>query len=78
MTTPLHTIGDFLRELLLQIPLPVARGLFLALPILLLIWVLCLPREVTTPPDGSKRWDENLKVGAVAALAAQILIYSLV
>ena len=77
MTTPLHIIGDLLRDWLLQIPLPVARGLFLAVPILLLIWVIRLPREVTTRPGGSKRWDENLKIGAGIALAAQILIYSL-
>lgn len=55
MTTPLHAIGDYVRELMLQIPLPVARGLFLVLPILLLIWVIRLPREVTTPPGGGKR-----------------------
>lgn len=75
--TPLHHIGQFVRELFLQIPLPVARGLFLALPILLLIWVWLLPREATTPPGGTARWDENLKLGATVALMLQIVIYSL-
>jgi len=75
--TPLHHIGNFVRDLFLQIPLPVARGLFIALPVLLLIWVLSLPREATTNKEGKGTWDENLKLGATIALVLQILIYSL-
>lgn len=75
--TPLYTIGNFFRDALGQIPLPVVRGLFLAIPILLLIWVLRLPREQTTPPEPTGRWDENLKVWASLALLFQIVVYSL-
>jgi hypothetical protein len=75
--SPLHTIGQLLRDLLGQVPMPVVRGLFLALPILLLIWVLRLPKEATTSPDGTGRWDENLKLWASVALVIQIAIYSL-
>jgi len=76
--TPLHYIGDFLRELLLAVPLPAARALFLAVPIALLIWVLLLPRQDVTASAGEARggWSTNLKVWAALALLVQILIYS--
>jgi hypothetical protein len=75
--TVLHVIGDWLRDVFARLPLPVVRGLFLALPIVLLVWVLRLPRAVTTPPEGAQRWDENLKLWAGIALVIQILVYSL-
>lgn len=75
--TPLHFIGEFVRELLGAIPLEAVRLLFAALPVAVLIWVLTLPREATTPPGGTGRWDENLKLGAALALIAQIVIYCL-
>ena len=74
--TPLHTVGEMLRNLLMQIPLPAVRVLFIALPVLVLVWVLRLPRVETTPEQASGRWDENLKVWAAVALAIQILVYS--
>lgn len=76
--TPLHTIGDLLRHLLGQIPMPAVRMLFLALQVGLLIWVLRLPSEATTSPEGRGRWDENLKLWASVALLLQIAIYSLI
>ena len=76
--TPLHAIGNFCRDLLLHVPLDVVRGLFVLLPVVLLIWVLRLPREETKPPKGNNRWDENLKLWAGIALVIQILIYSFV
>lgn len=75
--TPFHTIGDLVRGLFLQVPLPVARGLFLAVPIVLLLWILRLPRSETTSPTGAGRWDENLKVWASVALLLQIAIYAI-
>ena len=75
--SPLHDLGDLLRHWMLLIPLPVVRALFILLPVILLIWVLRLPSSVTSPPGGARRWDENLKLGAVLALLTQIVIYSL-
>ena len=75
--SPLHHVGNFLRELMLEVPLPVVRGLFLALPVVLLVWVLTLPRRTTTPPKATGSAAENLKVWAVLALLIQIVIYSL-
>jgi hypothetical protein len=73
--TPLHQIGDLLRETLLSVPLGWVRILFVASLVCLLVWVVRLPTATTTPPGGAKRWDENLKLGAAAALIVQILIY---
>lgn len=74
--TPLHTIGDLVRDLLLQVPLSVVRGVFVAIPLLLLIWVLRLPKEETAPAEPTGRWGENLKIGAGAALLIQVLVYT--
>lgn len=78
MTTPLHTVGKFFRELSAQVPLSVVRVVFIAIPTLLLVWVLVLPRTATTPPQATGRFGENLKLGAAVALILQIIIYSLV
>ena len=75
--TPLHYLGEFIRQALQTIPLLAVKFLFVASLVALLVWVLRLPRSATTPPGGAKRWDENLKLGAALALAIQILIYSL-
>jgi len=81
--TPLHLIGQFVRERMGAIPLTVVRGLFIALPVVILIWVLSLPREETTPPEntpesnGRRGWTSNLKFGAALALILQIIIYAL-
>ncbi len=76
--TPLHYIGDFFRAATVAIPLGVVRLIFVALLVALLIWVLRLPRAETTPPGGSDKPTENLKLWAGLAVGAQILIYSLV
>ncbi len=73
--TPLHRWGELLRETLQAIPLGAVRALFVTTLVFLLIWILRLPKSATTPPGGARRWDENLKTGAVLAVAIQIVIY---
>jgi hypothetical protein len=75
--TPLHVFGDWLRGLMLQIPLGVARALFVGILVALLIWVLTLPRAQTVRGDGPARLSENLKIWAAASLLIQIVIYLL-
>ena len=75
--TVLHDIGQIVREFLLTVPLPVARGVFLTVPTLVLIWVLTLPASETTAPEHEHAWSGNLKVVAAVALLLQIAIYSL-
>ena len=74
--TPLHHFGETLRVALLGIPLSAVRMLFVGSLVVLLAWVLCLPRERTTPDGRAARWDENLKLAAALALAVQIAIYA--
>ena len=40
---------------MLAIPMPVVRGLFLALLVIVLVWMLRLPKTETEPPGGAKR-----------------------
>ena len=68
----LITIGETLRVWLSAVPLPVVRGLFVGTLLAVLLWVWWLPPQVTTPPGGARRWDENLKLGATLALVIQI------
>lgn len=76
-TTPLHQIGAGIRDVLLLIPLPMVRVIFLALLAAVLLWVLSLPRSETTAPDSDGRSGANLKVGASIALGMQLAIYLL-
>ena len=73
--TLFHEFGTVVRELLLAIPMPMARALFVLMPLALLIWVLLLPREQTVPIDSSHPRRDNLKWAAGLALALQVLIY---
>lgn len=72
--TPLHHVGEMLRQLLLAVPLGAARLLFVATIVALLIWVLRLPVRQTTDaaPGGTGR---NLKPWAALALLVQLGIY---
>jgi hypothetical protein len=71
----IHEIGDALRAAFGTIPLALVRAAFVAVPLLLMIWVLRLPSNETTPPGRASRLDENLKVWAWLALAMQVVVY---
>ena len=72
---PLHAAGDALRHVFLGIPMGFVRVLFIAIPLLLMLWVLRLPTSVTSAPGGEQRWDADLRIWAWAALAIQVVIY---
>lgn len=73
--TILHTLGESIRQMLLQVPLSAVRALFVLTLVAILIWVMRMPASVTSPEGGAGRWDENLKLGAGLALGVQIVIY---
>jgi hypothetical protein len=72
---PLHELGDGLRWAFGLIPLSWVRALFVAVPLVLMVWVLRLPTTATTPEGRVGRWDENLKLWAWLALAVQVIVY---
>jgi hypothetical protein len=77
--SPLHQVGEAIRNILLSIPLSAARGLFLLFLAALLVWVLTLPRVQTTPPGnevGKVKLSENLKFWAAVSLVVQLVIYA--
>lgn len=69
-------IGDQLREVFLQIPLWIARGLFLGLLFALMVWVVQMPKSATTPKTDSP-WHEDLRVWAWLALVIQMFAYAM-
>lgn len=78
MTGPLYWFGSLLRYGFSLIPMVGARALFVAIPLLLMVWVLRLPDAETTPADRDCHWSEDLKVWAWLALAIQVVIYCVV
>ncbi len=76
MATAFRVPGEAVRVLILAVPLPVARGLLLLPPALVLAWLLTIPREeLTGPPHGARR--VSLRPFAIAALAIQLVLYVL-
>lgn len=75
--SPLHVMGEWLRQRLLEVPLGAARALFLLVPIALLIWVLTLPRAEVARVGTAPKPGENLRLWAALALLIQIAIYAL-
>ncbi|MCZ6674928.1 MAG: hypothetical protein O7C75_18515 [Verrucomicrobia bacterium] len=77
--TPLHHIGDFFRQLVLAVPLPLARAIFVLVLVVLLIWIIRLPSERVRPPSNDQGgWASNLKLWAAIAIVLQILIYLII
>jgi hypothetical protein len=74
--TPLHHFGDFVRNLVLAIPLWTARALFVFVLVVIFIWVLRLSSDRVNPPKAEDRnWTNNLKLWAAIAIGLQIVIY---
>jgi hypothetical protein len=69
-------IGEQLRSAFLQIPMWAARALFLGVFLALMVWVVQLPKSVTTPKSDSA-WHEDLRLWAWLALVLQLLAYAM-
>jgi len=77
--TPLHHIGEFIRQILTAIPLPMVRLLFAVFFLTLIVWVWRLPRERWAPSlDGETGLTANLKLWALVALGIQLALYLLI
>ncbi len=74
--TPFHYIGEFIRQLLIAIPMVMVRILFVAFFLTLIIWVWRLPRERWVPAqNGETGLSTHLKFWALLALGIQLAIY---
>ena len=60
----------------MRVPLSAVRVIFLLVFVGLILWILTLPRNVTTDPARKYRPLENLKLWAILAMVIQIVIYS--
>ena len=67
--------GEFLRELTLAIPMPVAKGIFLLYFAILLVWILTMRKSEMVGELPGKKTPINLRPYAAAAMIGQIVIY---
>ena len=74
-STFLHDIGDTIRNAMATVPLSLVGWAFVAIPMVLLVWVLKCPIRDDENRD-SKRV-RLLRIGAALALVLQIVIYGL-
>ncbi|MCA9053024.1 MAG: hypothetical protein KDA75_04265 [Planctomycetaceae bacterium] len=74
--TPLHWIGQFIRDGLQAIPLGAVRAAILLGLALLFLWVLKLPSSETTQVSERGR-SADLRWGAALAILLQLVIYAL-
>lgn len=71
----LQVPGEAMRNLTLMIPMPVAKGIFIAYFLILIAWVATLPRhESVFEPETLKR-EISLKPFAIFSLSLMIVIY---
>lgn len=79
-TTFLHDIGDAIREAMSLVPLSTVRGLFVALPLVLLAWILVRRVESENVDEGDEppgHPTATLKIAAAFALLLQAVIYAI-
>jgi hypothetical protein len=74
--TFLHQIGETIRNAMATVPLSLVGWIFVAIPLLLLIWTL--RAKIGTENDElNPRQSRWLRIGAATALLLQIVIYTL-
>jgi hypothetical protein len=71
-----HSVGDTLRRQFELIPLSVARGIFLAVFVILIFWIVQLPATQTTPSGRQSKWYQDLRIWAWLTLIFQVVIYA--
>ena len=71
----LRVPGDVMRGWVVMIGTGVAKGIFITLFILLIIWVTTLRKDEVTAVNEKTGKQTNLRPYAIAALASQIVIY---
>ena len=76
LANALRVPGDFFRNAMLLIPMPVARSFFIIYPLVLLIWVYGKERsEVCGPLHGCKN-EIDIRPMVAISLVLEIIIYA--
>ena len=71
----LRVPGQILREAAIAIDVNVAKGIFIAYFLLLILWVLSLRKEEVTVTNERKGTSVSLRPYAILALLSQVVIY---
>ncbi len=71
----LRVPGQILRDLAVSIDVTVAKGIFIAYFVLLILWVLSLRKEEVIVTNERKGTSVSLRPYAVLALLSQVVIY---
>ncbi|GIS57914.1 MAG TPA: hypothetical protein DCE39_07210 [Planctomycetaceae bacterium] len=74
-STFLHDIGDTIRNAMATVPLSLVGWAFVAIPLVLLVWVLKCP--IGDDENRDPKQVRLLRIGAALALVLQIVIYGL-
>ena len=72
----LRVPGDWLREMILAIPMNAVRGIFLLYYLVLLIWILTLKDSEVCGTVPGKKKPLNLRPFAILALVIQLVLYA--
>lgn len=75
LSTFLQVPGEAMHNLVLMVPMSVAKGIFIAYYLVLIFWVATLPKEETVFELESLKREINLKPFAIFSLSFMILIY---
>ena len=76
ISTILQIPGDIMRSIVLAIPMALAKGIFIGYFLILLVWVMFLPKEEAQfqPSEGGQT--RTLKPMVAVSLAIIIAIYA--
>ena len=75
LSSILQVPGEILGNIALMIPISMAKGIFILYYLILITWVITLPREQTVFEPSFLKKEVNLKPFAVCSLAFMIAIY---
>jgi hypothetical protein len=75
ISTILQVPGGLGRDLVLMIPMPVAKGVFIAYFLILIFWVATLSREESVFQPALLKKEVSLKPFAIFSLSLMIVIY---
>ena len=71
----LQVPGEAMRNIVLMVPMPVAKGIFILYFLILIVWVATLPRHESVFEPQMLKKEISLKPFAIFSLSLMIVIY---